>query len=122
VAKSAADEVLTEAGLGGIVSAVKVAERRFIASLATYYDPRSKRLLITYAVRDRAHLWGLRPAKWLMLSTCADVLFISVLANRGLAMAPLSLLVLVTILSASLAFWMILNLLKIPIFKALNLS
>jgi DHA2 family multidrug resistance protein len=77
---------------------------------------------ITYAVRDRAHLWGLRPTKWLMLSTCADVLFISVLANRGLAMAPLSLLVLVTISSVSVAFWMILNLVKIPIFRVLKLS
>jgi hypothetical protein len=57
-----------------------------------------------------------------MLSTCADVLFISVLANPGLAMAPLSLLVLVTILSASVAFWMVLNLVKIPIFNALSLS
>jgi H+-transporting ATPase len=77
---------------------------------------------ITYAVRDRAHLWRLRPTKWLMLSTFADVLFISALANRGLAMAPLSLLVLGTIMGASVVFWMILNMVKIPIFKALRLS
>ena len=77
---------------------------------------------ITYAVRDRRHLWGLRPTRWLVLSTCADVLFISVLANRGWAMAPLSFVLLATILAAAVVFWMILNILKIPIFKLLKLS
>jgi H+-transporting ATPase len=77
---------------------------------------------ITYAVRDRRTLWGLRPTKWLVLSTCADVLFISVLANRGWAMAPLSVSVLGTVMGAAVAFWMVLNLLKIPIFRSLKLS
>jgi H+-transporting ATPase len=77
---------------------------------------------ITYAVRDRRHLWGLRPTKWLVLSTCADVLFISVLANRGIAMAPLSLSVLATILAAAVVFWMVLNVIKIPTFRELRLS
>jgi len=67
-------------------------------------------------------LWGLRPTRWLVLSTCADVLFISVLANRGWAMAPLSFVLLATILAAAVVFWMILNILKIPIFKLLKLS
>ena len=77
---------------------------------------------ITYAVRDRRHLWGLWPTKWLVLSTCADLLFISVLANRGLAMAPLSLAVLATVLGASIVFWTFLNVVKIPIFAKLRLS
>ena len=77
---------------------------------------------ITYAVRDRRHFWGLRPTKWLVLSTCADILFISVLANRGFAMAPLSLAVLVTILGAAVLFWMFLNIVKIPTFAKLGLS
>jgi len=77
---------------------------------------------ITYAVRERRHLWGPRPTKWLVLSTCADILFISVLANRGIAMAPLSLAVLATILGATVVFWMLLNVVKIPIFAKLSLS
>jgi len=77
---------------------------------------------ITYAVRDRRHLWGLQPTRWLVLSTCADILFISVLANRGLAMAPLSLGVLATVLGAAVMFWMVLNMIKIPIFAKLELS
>ena len=77
---------------------------------------------ITYAVRDRRHLWGLQPTRWLVLSTCADILFISVLANRGIAMAPLSLGVLATVLGAAVMFWMVLNMIKIPIFAKLELS
>ena len=77
---------------------------------------------ITYAVRDRRQFWGLRPTKWLVLSTCAEVLFISVLANRGIAMAPLSLTVLTTILAAAVAFCMLLNIVKIPTFAKLRLS
>jgi H+-transporting ATPase len=77
---------------------------------------------ITYAVRDRSHFWGLRPTKWLVLSTCADVLFISILAKRGIAMAPLSLTVLATILGATVMFWMVLSVVKIPTFSKLRLS
>jgi len=57
-----------------------------------------------------------------VLSTCADLLFISVLANRGIVMAPLSLRVLATILGASGVLWMFLNVIKIPIFAKLRLS
>ena len=42
-----------------------------------------------YAIRERRHLWGLRPTIWLVLSSVADLLIISTLAIRGIAMAPL---------------------------------
>jgi H+-transporting ATPase len=77
---------------------------------------------ITYAVRDRRHFWGPRPTKWLAVSTCADIIFISVLANRGIAMAPLSLTVLATTLGAAVMFWMVLDIVKIPTFAKLGLS
>lgn len=91
---------------------------RTLTAIALVYGSQA----ITYAVRDRQHLWGLLPTKWLVLSTCADVLFISILANRGLAMAPLSFPVLATIMAAAVVFWMILNIVKIPIFRSLKLS
>jgi len=58
----------------------------------------------------------------LVLSTLADVLLISVLANRGWAMAPLPVTVLAMVMGAAVAFWMVLNIVKIPIFKGLKLS
>ena len=42
-----------------------------------------------YVIRGRQHLWGLRPSLLLVLSSVADVLIISTLAVRGIAMAPL---------------------------------
>src|SRR6202044_2946803 len=91
---------------------------RTLTAIVLVYGSQS----ITYAVRDRRHFWGLRPTKWLVLSTCADILFISVLANRGIVMAPLSLTVLITMLGASVLFWMALNIIKIPVFTRLKLS
>jgi H+-transporting ATPase len=91
---------------------------RTLTAIALVYGSQA----ITYAVRDRRHFWDLQPTKWLVLSTCADLLFISVLANRGIAMARLSLAVLATILGASVVFWMVLNIVKIPTFTKLKLS
>ncbi len=53
---------------------------RTLTAIALVYGSQA----ITYAVRDRQHLWGLLPTKWLVLSTCADVLFISILAKPWL--------------------------------------
>jgi H+-transporting ATPase len=43
-----------------------------------------------YALRGRRQLWGLRPTVWLVASSVADILIISTLAIRGIAMAPLT--------------------------------
>ncbi len=91
---------------------------RTLTAIVLVYGSQS----ITYAIRDRRHFWGLRPTTWLVLSTCADLLFISVLANRGIAMAPLSLAVLATILGAAVLFWMFLSVVKVPTFAKLRLS
>jgi H+-transporting ATPase len=68
------------------------------------------------AIRARRRLWGLRPTLWLVLSYVADILIIFTLAVRGIAIAPLPALVLACEFAAALAFWLILNGLKIPIF------
>jgi H+-transporting ATPase len=75
-----------------------------------------------YAIRDRHHFWGLRPTIWLVISSIADLLIISTLAVRGIAMAPLPISVLVCEFAAALAFWLILDGLKIPIFARLRIA
>jgi H+-transporting ATPase len=75
-----------------------------------------------YAVRERHHLWGLRPTAWLVSSSVADVFIISTLALRGIAMSPLSFSVLTTELGAAVAFGLILSTVKIPIFARLNIA
>jgi H+-transporting ATPase len=75
-----------------------------------------------YALRDRQHLWGLRPSVWLVSSSVADVLIISTLATFGIAMSPLPVWVVGGELAAAVAFGVLLDLIKIPIFGKLRIS
>jgi H+-transporting ATPase len=76
----------------------------------------------TYVIRGRQHLWGLRPSLILVLSSVADVLIISTLAICGIAMAPLTLLVVAGELVAAIAFGLLLDAAKIPLFASLHIS
>jgi H+-transporting ATPase len=75
-----------------------------------------------YAIRERRHLWGLRPTIWLVSSSVADILIISTLALRGIAMAPLPISVLACEFAAAVVFGLILDGLKIPIFARLKIA
>jgi H+-transporting ATPase len=75
-----------------------------------------------YAIRERRHLWGLRPTIWLVLSSVADLLIISTLAIRGVAMAPLPLSVVACEFAAAIAFWLVIDTVKIPVFARLGIS
>lgn len=77
---------------------------------------------ITYAIRERRLFWGLRPTVWLVLSSIADMLFISVLASRGIAMAALPVTVMAGEFGAALLFGLILNAIKIPVFARLKIA
>jgi H+-transporting ATPase len=76
----------------------------------------------TYVIRDRQHLWGLRPSLILVLSSLADVLIISMMAIRGIAMAPLAIWVVACEFSAAIAFGLVLDVVKIPVFARLRIS
>jgi H+-transporting ATPase len=76
----------------------------------------------TYVIRGRQHLWGLRPSVWLVLSSVADVLIISTLALLGIAMAPLSIAIIAAAFGAALAFGVVMDLIKIPVFARLRIS
>jgi H+-transporting ATPase len=39
-----------------------------------------------YLVRQREHFWKSRPGKWLVLSSAADIVVVSILASRGILM------------------------------------
>jgi len=76
----------------------------------------------TYVIRGRGHLWGLRPSIWLVSSSVADIVIISTLAIAGIAMAPLPPLVIAYELAAALAFGVILDVIKLPVFARLGIS
>jgi hypothetical protein len=76
----------------------------------------------TYVIRGRQHLWRLRPSLMLVLCSVADVLIIPMLAIYGIAMAPLPLAVVASEFAAAIAFGLVLDLVKIPVFTRLNIS
>ncbi len=75
-----------------------------------------------YAIRGRRHFWGLRPTIWLALSSVADLLIISTLATRGIAMASLPISIVAGEFAATIGFFLILDAVKIPVFERLGLS
>ncbi len=75
-----------------------------------------------YAMRERRHLWGLRPSRWLILSSVADIAIITILATRGIAMAPLPFTVVASEFAAAILLGLLLNLLKAPVFRRLGVS
>ncbi len=75
-----------------------------------------------YAIRERGQIWGLRPSVWLVSSSAVDLIIISTLALRGIAMAPLPLTILAAELGAAVVFGFILDAVKIPIFGRLHIA
>lgn len=70
-----------------------------------------------YAIRERQHLWDSRPSLWLAASSVTDLLIASILAVSGIAMAPLPAAVVAGTLIAAAGFGLLLNALKIPVFR-----
>jgi H+-transporting ATPase len=75
-----------------------------------------------YTNRTRQHLWSTRPSSWLALSSVVDLLIASTLANRGIAMAPLPLLVMGGTLAAAVVFAFIVDIGKVPVFNRLGIA
>jgi H+-transporting ATPase len=75
-----------------------------------------------YTNRTRQRLWSTRPSLWLILSSAADLLIASTLANRGIAMAPLPLLVMGGTLVGALVFAFIVDFVKVPVFHRLGIA
>ena len=76
----------------------------------------------TYAIRNRRHFLGPRPTIWLIASSVADLLIMSTLAIRGIAMAPLPASIIFCELGAAVLFGLVLDGIKIPVFARLGIS
>jgi H+-transporting ATPase len=76
----------------------------------------------TYTNRERRHLWSSRPSIWLLLSSVADLLIASTLAVGGIAMTPLPAWVVAGALAAAVAFAVLLDLVKVPVFHRLKIT
>jgi H+-transporting ATPase len=76
----------------------------------------------TYTNRERRWLWSSRPSFWLAASSVADILIASILAVGGIAMTPLPALVVVGTFAAACAFAVILDFVKVPVFRRLGIA
>jgi H+-transporting ATPase len=75
----------------------------------------------TYTNRTRRRLWSTRPSSWLVLSSVADLLIASTLANRGIAMAPLPLVVMAGTFVGAVVMAFAVDLVKVPVFQRLGI-
>lgn len=76
----------------------------------------------TYTNRERRHLWSSRPSIWLLLSSAADLLIASTLAVAGIAMTPLPARVVAGTLAAAVIFAILIDLVKVPVFRRLKIT
>ena len=75
-----------------------------------------------YSIRERRRLWSSHPSLWVVVLTVCDVLIISTLVTRGIAMSPLSILVVGGILAGAAVFAFIVDFAKVPLFKRLKIA
>jgi H+-transporting ATPase len=75
-----------------------------------------------YAVRGRQSFWGPRPSLSLVVSSIGDILIISILAACGILMNPLPIATVGGVFLAAVVFGLILNVVKIPIFRSLQVA
>jgi len=75
-----------------------------------------------YAIRERRRLWSSRPSLWVVVSTVCDILIISTLVTRGVAITPVPLFVVGGTLGAAAVFAFILDFVKVPVFNRLGIA
>src|SRR5580704_12503681 len=76
----------------------------------------------TYTNRERQRLWSSRPSSWLIASSVVDLLIASILAIGGIAMEPLPISAVFGTLALAVAFAILLDFVKIPILRRLNIA
>ena len=76
----------------------------------------------TYNNRERRRIWSSRPSWWLIASSFVDTSIACTLAVTGIAMAPLPLLVVAGALGGAVIFALLMDLLKVPLFRRLSLA
>ncbi len=73
-----------------------------------------------YLVRERSHFWHSRPGRWLVLSSCADVAMVSLLAAKGVLMAAISPVLIAGLVAAAALYLTLVDFVKIRIFGRLR--
>lgn len=74
-----------------------------------------------YLVRERRHFWSSVPSRWLLWATALDILAVCILSTQGILMAPIPLKLVGGLIALVLGYLLIIDLIKIQIFKHVGL-
>ena len=74
-----------------------------------------------YLVRERRHFWRSLPSRWLLLATTLDLLVVSLMAWRGILMAPIPLSLIGGLTLVVVAYLFVLDFIKITLFQHVRL-
>jgi len=77
---------------------------------------------MVYAIRERQRLWNSRPSLWLVASSVADIIIAAALSVGGIAMTPLPALIVGCTLAAAALFAVVLDVVKVPVFRRLQIG
>ena len=75
-----------------------------------------------YVARERQHIWSSVPGRWVIASSVVDVTIITVLALRGLLMAPLPAGIVASLFAAACVFAFVLDVVKLALFKRFQVA
>ncbi|TCK75837.1 plasma-membrane proton-efflux P-type ATPase [Acidipila rosea] len=75
-----------------------------------------------YSIRERDRMWRSRPGIWMVIASIGDILIISILAIRGIAIQSLPIALVGGTLLAALFFAFLLDLVKVPLFRLLQIA
>jgi len=67
-------------------------------------------------------MWSSRPGTWVIVATGADIVIISTLAVRGIAMQSLPLGIVGGIFACSILFAFLLDLIKVPVLRRTQIA
>ncbi len=70
-----------------------------------------------YLVRERNRFWHSLPSRWLILSSAADLVVVSLMATSGILMAPISWSLVASLLAIVLVFLFVIDGLKVHVFR-----
>jgi H+-transporting ATPase len=75
-----------------------------------------------YALRERRHMFSLWPSRLLVLSSACTLMVSALLAAFGILMVPLPSVIISEIFVATVMFAIVLDVIKVPLFRRLRLS
>jgi len=73
-----------------------------------------------YLLRERRHIWTSVPGTWLLLSTFADVVIVSIMATQGILMARISPALIAGLILALAMFIVVFDFVKVRFFQRLG--